>query len=103
MFIPVCNSAPRVSRSNSGRKRAIGERRDTRQVVRPILSELYDQKQMRAISVEQTEVQIRTNIRPHQRHPLPPPPESSHAIKAVHQLQSTLSAHTRGAQILTPS
>ena len=40
----------------------------------PILSELYDQKQMRAVSVEQTEVQIRTNIRPHQRHPLPPPP-----------------------------
>ena len=73
MFIPVCNSAPRVSRSNSGRKRAIGERRDTRQVVRPILSELYDQKQMRAVSVEQTEVQSRTNIRPHQRHPLPPP------------------------------
>ena len=73
MFIPVCNSAPRVSRSNSGRKRAIGERRDTRQVVRPILSELYDQKQMRAVSVEKTEVQSRTNIRPHQRHPLPPP------------------------------
>lgn len=69
----------------------------------PILSELYDQKQMRAISVEQTEVQSRTNIRPHRRHPLPPPRESSHAIKAVHQLQSTLSAHTRGAQILTPS
>ena len=52
----------------------------------PILSELYDQKMMRAFSVEQTEVFKAAQMFARVESILPAP-KSSHAIKAAHPSQ----------------